>query len=324
MLIDDLINANQIANLGPDDCARFQARLRAATKFDLAPDFAASADALSAEFTNVAKAIPFCRLPFKSVWVEVAQNARPRFSAADIHVPVMQGRPKRVGFLIDAVDDRLSSFRAHQFWSFYEKDKLPNISELAMKFSPENMTDEYDTRLDSAEDGRILKIESSPEWLKAPKSIRARLHSVLGPEAPDFYTSWGEMYAKGEDEIAKLSYEVSIADWSGESMFLLAMLALLNTRNAHERLPIDVRKINDSRKKRGDPPLAEYSVVRMHRRIRDRVASRGTDASTSSALKWHMVMGHWKVRRTGIFFWHPYGRGSLKKGKVDKSYRVME
>src|SRR5262245_13005378 len=117
MLVDDLIAADFIDNLWSDPSrGRIQARLKLAVKFILAPDFAVVAENLATDFRALAGALPNIRLPFAEMWIEVAQNDRNYFSTAGIHLPALQRKPKRVGFLLTAEDKGLSVFRAHQFW----------------------------------------------------------------------------------------------------------------------------------------------------------------------------------------------------------------
>jgi hypothetical protein len=73
MLIDDLLSADVISNLDAEGARRFKRRLREAIKFELAADFSAAAEGLADNFTNLAKAIPFCKVPFKSCWFEASR-----------------------------------------------------------------------------------------------------------------------------------------------------------------------------------------------------------------------------------------------------------
>lgn len=320
MLIDDLING-PIINLPRADTMKFKNRLREAMKFELSPDFAAAAEALADNFTNVAKAIPFCRLPFKSCWIELVQNDRPRFSAADIHIPELQSKPKRIGFLLEATDEKLSAFRAHQFWSFPPEHNVPpNISELAMLYEPEKIKVDPDYK--DSDNRNYFKIESSPMWKKSTPEVRSMLTSVIRPDAPDFPTSWEMAQAEGEKEISKMSFEVSVTDWSGESVYVLAVLALLNTRNASVREQVSMSKINKKRAASGRYELQEYHVLKIHPRVKARMVQAGGGRGGSMELAHHIVRGHWKVRRTGVFWWHPFWRGDPEKGKVEKGYQV--
>jgi AraC-like DNA-binding protein len=77
-------------------------------KFVLGPEFAAAAGALSSDYTGLVKTFEHCRLPFERVWIELAHADRPEFSAAEMHAPDFQVRPRRVGFLLTATRPVLS------------------------------------------------------------------------------------------------------------------------------------------------------------------------------------------------------------------------
>jgi hypothetical protein len=323
MLIDDLLSADVISNLDAEGARRFKRRLREAIKFELAADFSAAAEGLADNFTNLAKAIPFCKVPFKSCWFEVAQMHRPRFNAAGIHLPGIQSRPKRVGFLVDTLDDTMSSFRAHQFWSFPEKTRPPNISEIAMGFHPDKMDEDIKWARDNnpRKVGKF-QIEVNPSWLKADPISKARLGSIIHPESPDFITSWFHAFQDGRPELAKTAYEINITDWSGEAVFLLAVIGMLNARNFHERAKVDVSKLNKRRSKYGEELLQEYYVLKVQSRIKERIRSVNIAAQEFKDLRHHIVIGHWKMRKTGIFYWHPHWRGDPRLGEVRKGYKL--
>lgn len=118
--------------------------------------------------------------------------------------------------------------------------------------------------------------------------------------------------------------EVGAVDWSGESMFILSTLALLNSVNTTEKQEVDLSKLNRSRVKRGVPPLETYHVLKIHTKLKQRMAQRDREEGETRDVSWHMVMGHFKVRKTGIFHWRPHARGDREHGVVTKDYEVTE
>lgn len=317
MLIDNLINTTHVENAAPDSLAHLQATLREAQKFELAPDFAAAAEELSVNFSTIAAAIPHCRLPYPLMWLEVAQQSRPRFSTAPMHAPEIQMIPSRVGFLLKAHDAQLSRFEAHQFWTL--KDYAhPHIAEMAMSFDPRR----YATAVPIANDAvpnRALffpEVTTSPGWLAADPLSRAQIAEVVQPAIP----RWTMIDPRKVSPIVeRMLYEVGIIDWSGESMFILAVLTLLNALNATQSTPTDHAKLNAARARAKKPALADYHVLTIHPRLKRHVEGDAA-AHGHRELRAHLVRGHFKVRRSGIFFWRPFARG---KGKlVEKGYKV--
>lgn len=317
MLIDELLAAPTIDNVLEPYRNKICQRLKAAQRFEIAPDFAAAADALSVDFNACANAIPFCRLPFKSMWIEVAQQTRPRFASSDIHLPGMQHIPKRVGFLLDVLDKNHKTFKAHQFWSFPDRDTKV-MSELGMEFHPENMKEDHSAAY--SDDGLVIKyvrIDSSEMWKKSSIKTRSVLISVIRPCPNDYPTS---SVAYLRDDELEMALEIATVDWSGESMFLLATLALLNTVNAHERVEgPDLSMLNKARSRRGARELLSYHVLKISPRLKAKL--RALIKSTGeSDMPAHFVRGHFKARKTGIFFWHPFWRGKSSVGVVEKDY----
>lgn len=105
-------------------------------------------------------------------------------------------------------------------------------------------------------------------------------------------------------------------------MFLLAVLALLNTVNTTEQSEVKLTKLNKHRVCQGKKPLQEYHILSISSRLKAKLKINESDREHRD-LRYHLVRGHWKVRKTGIYFWHPHSRGNPEKGKIDKDYRLV-
>jgi hypothetical protein len=104
-------------------------------------------------------------------------------------------------------------------------------------------------------------------------------------------------------------------DWIGEPGFLIAALALMNSRNASETVLTEPH--NKPRKSAGKPLLFSYRLVCIPQRYQARHLVVGDDPAQ---LRAHFVRGHFKVRKTGVFFWSAYQRGDPALGFVHKEY----
>jgi len=100
------------------------------------------------------------------------------------------------------------------------------------------------------------------------------------------------------------------------------MLALLNSRNCVSIDKAEVSTGNKLRRLRGKPPLLSHSTVNIHLNKRD---ARASEAMSPAEVRLHMVRGHFKVRKSGVFFWRPHLRGDADFGEVvhDK-YAVVQ
>ena len=325
MLIDTLLRT-RIENVVDSGMPPLRYALARATKFELGSDFAAAADALSNDFTAVEKALPFCRLPFPLTWIEVAQQHRPHFARAPTHMPAVQRAPLRVGFLLHATNEELSEFDAFQFWELREMPGRGQASHLSMHYDPKMLMPKYpDEGILGNQPNEYIFVDPgvAPGWSKASLHVRARLVACVQPgTAPYIDPVLGAAIALADTTPqGRYIFEAGVCDWSGESMFVLAALALMNTVNVTEVKRVDKTKLNARRAKERKPPFAEHSVLTIHPRIREHMVGK-PDAHGHRELTGHLVRGHFKVRRTGVFFWHPHARGKRKEEATPKTYHV--
>ena len=308
-------------------------RIKSAQKYVLAPQFAAVADELSNDFTGLVKAFPFCRLPYPETWFEVVHTDRPKFAGSTTHSETLQAAPSRIGFLCSATRDDMSAWKAHLFWNFLEVKNLGCCGAgMAIQL---DMLQELDdlTESDIADNPPPYdptffgEITAHPGWVHSKNSIRLALHnhtSIVFPDygAPDLgVDNVALLGPNGLADFGKLYVQLARSDWAGEIAFLLATIGLINARNAVEKVPVNQVKLNRARVKRGQTPLLDHHVLKIHVRQERRVA-RETGDSSNIKLRGHFVAGHFKARKSGVYFWRPFARGDFTKGTVFKSYQV--
>jgi hypothetical protein len=162
---------------------------------------------------------------------------------------------------------------------------------------------------DGAFAGRIfISIEQAmrpgASWITAPVDVR------YDPHTASFDTAYRhrEIYAAGRD---------ALAWWRGEPRYLTAVLELLQSKNATEVALVDLSQLNRQRARRNNSLLFSYHLVSIPARYRQRHIA---DGSSGQGIRAHYVRGHFKVRRTGIFFWSAYQRGNPALGRVHKDY----
>jgi hypothetical protein len=115
----------------------------------------------------------------------------------------------------------------------------------------------------------------------------------------------------------------AMADVTDEMGHILATLILMNSKNCLEFKNVEPPpKLNKARRKQGKLELLPYSTVEIklnQAATRAAVQGRGDEAH----MRRHLVRGHFKVRATGIFWWHHFMRGDEQAGTVEhKKYRV--
>lgn len=254
---------------------------------------------------EVRAALPFCRLPFPTVWIEIAQADR----AAFCRLPVTEGlyQPVRVGVLCEQAGDDPGEFYASLIWSFSPADTSRQFMQ-----SPVNMSSGAlyvnanlpHTYRDKGDTGPGLDEPFTAEPIIS-RYFRAFLEEV-STEQPDLL----ETFKAGINN-----------DWQGEIWFWLAALAMLNARNGARSIPRPVAPaLAKARRKAGKPALMDYHELTI--RLTPGEARERRASGPRSAQHAHVVRGHFKVRKTGIYWWSPHIRGELTGGFTGKHYKV--
>ncbi len=336
MLADQIVNEGLAEDLF-ENMPPVLASIKRATKYVLAPQFAAVADALSEDYTGLIRVFKFCRLPYREVWFEVGHLDRPQFAASDLQAPVLQSKPSRVGFLCRATRDDLSAWRTHLFWRVHNRmlDKAGNnAAGIAIDFDMTHPlttyketgggVKSYEASMDEFSKQYIKFDKDHPGWASASESVKLMMLNHTAPAIPDYGVPRIPVEILSVQErqrFLNLYANLARSDWAGEAGYLLAVIGLLNARNAIETEAVSIAKLNKARQKRGDPPIMQHHLLKIAPRQEQRVA-RESHTGSGITMRGHFVSGHWKIRKTGIYFWRPFPRGDFKKGKVTKDYLV--
>lgn len=86
-------------------------------------------------------------------------------------------------------------------------------------------------------------------------------------------------------------------------------MVMLNAKAAAITRKDDFTKLNRQRTAAKKPPLKEFIVTRLN--LSRGTANRGAALGLSrEAARKHLVRGQFKVRKTGIYWWSPFPRGT--------------
>jgi hypothetical protein len=119
----------------------------------------------------------------------------------------------------------------------------------------------------------------------------------------------------------RLSREQARSFWAGDTRYLCAVLALLHSRNASETSLVEFAKLNQRRERQGKSMLFSYHLVGIPSRYKRRNIADDHEPS-GIELRAHFVRGHFKIRRTGVFFWNAFQRGNPALGFMHKDYEL--
>jgi hypothetical protein len=301
MLIDDLLSnpmltemaeANKSTKVVSDMCGR----MSKATKFVLDRQFAMAADEVSNNIAALDKILPLCRLPFRECWFELAQSDRLSFrlalpSEAELGV-------KRVGFFLSETD-QVGSWSAMSFWSW--ADGVPQSWARLPGLSPSTINLDLGR---AAEGFHHAGSFGKAEWCAPETTIQQAING-----------STNLCLRRGDR-----------TNWlTGEPAFIVAMLALLNSRNVVEvSAPEDFTRKNKSRIHSGKHPLFGYRLVVIADHHKRRYLSDGDGSSDIRRVRGHFMRGHFKVRKSGVFWWSACQRGNPALGFVHKDYILTQ
>jgi hypothetical protein len=284
-------------------------RIRAAQKFSLSKEFATAADGLVDNYLELYKVAQYCRLPYPATWIEWLHDDRPHWDSKGPHKarPVDPSRhqtsPQRVALLLEQQGDFAGKWKAHLFWS--SKDIPTKVTGIESRNNGSLAAVMMD----------ISKILQKAEDYNPEDGLDAALG---GQVVADF--GMGLLSALPVDIVKRLG-EYASEDWGGEIRFMVAVLGLLNTRNVVEIEAVDKTAHNKKRKKQKKPALFSHKILKVRRQLL--VRSGGTsDSGDHRNLRRHFVMGHFKHRKTGLFYWSFHMRGKLEHGAVEKDYEV--
>jgi hypothetical protein len=264
-----------------------------AQKFILTKDFSIAADGLVDNLPELEKIVPYCRLPFPLMWVEWLHDDRPHwdvtgpYTARPIDKSRHQSAPSRIAFLLEQRGDNPTKWKAHLFWS--------------LKELPEGGVSIYNGSF------AALGMDAT----KGLDYISEFLHADFGMKLVS------SLSMKEAEKIA----EYALEDWGGEMRFMIALLGLLNARNVVETETVNKDKHNVKRMKQGKLPLFSHKLLKIRPQIYVHDA-RNMAASQNRDMRFHFVTGHFKHRKSGLFWWSMHARGSVKQGVIDKDYVV--
>lgn len=324
-----------------DEAVRdIRARVRRATPFVLDGDAVAMAChvALSRP-SSILSALPWVRLPYPATFIEWStQDARR--AMAELGSPLKE-RPRtiseveRVGFLLSQSGDPDPTIRieyvhrdrseehnltvcdaAPVLFSFVPPVDLPDAADAE---TVEAMREKWPTDAKGPMREWFRLVRDDPHELAASMAINDCLSWKPHPDFARLAVALAQTMGRAETETIE-------ADQAREAEFhiltvLIPALILLNARNAVSVETVEApEKLNRKRAAMGKPPLLGHRLVRIRLEGARYRAAQADGAAGGPSARGTMVRGHFKVRRSGIFWWSPHPRRGF--GAVTHGYEV--
>lgn len=282
MLADDILASPHMRQAAGKAFVDLDRYIHEAHRFDLAPSFIEAAAAIAWQNDEtLARGLPVCRLPYEGCWVELSTGPVRHHMPPDANVD-------RIGFLLHHRRDDMSAFDAHMFFRLNGGVTTSGVSMMVDAGAGDSLT--VKPIGDSVIDSRMAAYANpfNVEWLRVLRSPSSGLSS--------------------REYLAR-----SVHDWGG-CRLLIAVLALLNSKNTTTIVPAAKQKMRRREKK----PLLSYSICKID--LKRRLSP--NPSSDHCPTRAHFVRGHFKVRSSGVYWWSPFIRGDKSLGFVSKSYQV--
>lgn len=146
------------------------------------------------------------------------------------------------------------------------------------------------------------------------------------PHAHGFFAWCAEMTMQSEQLLTTFLTDVVRGSWEpdieGEAPFAETVIAMMNSRNAIETRSVDLAGLNRARAKRGRSLFLPYRTTHLRLSQAQTRAFRAGLLSREDAGR-HRVRGHFKIRKTGIYWWSPFFRGDPTRATTRREYEVQ-
>lgn len=305
----------------------FANALQGAVPFEITEDVGRIATAIKHSDAKKLRSIHnHCRVPFQKIWIEWVGTSH-NFGEAEYFVEdgpeedinFNQPKPDRCGVLVEADGENYG--RAMMTFAWSHPNAGFNVSPVSFVF-----------------DWTGGQVEGIPKMARAtPEEMRAWFpkyrkdsdedliaidgHSNIGinPHMAEWWTL--VIRSMTPDQIRPM-WRQFMADIKGEGGFAEGVIAAINSRNlVSVSDPDDMTRINKARRKLRRPPLLAFRTVRLSL---SRSVERKRSDGAGAPMPLHMVRGHFKVRKSGIYWWAPFWRGDASVGVISKRrYEVV-
>jgi len=125
---------------------------------------------------------------------------------------------------------------------------------------------------------------------------------------------------KWEDILPSLEKNPLLCNIVGSTIHLAcSVFRLINCKNVLLNKINPPEKLNKNRIKNGKLPLVSYHEIVLKN---SKKQFKPTEGDIGYHNRIHLCRGHYKERKSGIYWWSQHIRGKNKEGKIEKSYTV--
>jgi hypothetical protein len=284
-----------------------------AEKYELHEDVRlACVSVTSSRPSSLLSALAFVRLPYRQCWIEWTWPAGE--TLAQLACP----RPVRIGCLVCAGSQSQGSLHVALDWQpgGPPEQRAPYLIPYVALYDWSAEINLSPTELRQLGAGlQVQREQALPYlddcWPDAPNAVqREALRTLAGrmmivPDHVGPCAGWWRHATHAPEAELRMMGVIDHA-W----VLTTAAIALLNARGAVRDEREDLAPLNRKRQRKGRPALQEFHRTYLYvPQIGGRSNGAQASAEQRAAMRRHFVSGHYKVRKTGIYWWSPFLRG---------------
>nr|WP_250808093.1 hypothetical protein [Neorhizobium tomejilense] len=274
--------------------------------------------------SSIVQALQFVRLPAPKVWIEYSNIAvRDAFAKAGNENTWIEGSVfiERTGLLLTQRDELIEMEAIAQF---KREDNSRVIELLSAKCAfdtsastARNLSHAGPRKIDHEATGQAKRyydlLSRDEKESAANADLRTRFSSELHPDYEAVIPQVGMAH------MAKMMAGHANDIYRMFTTQILPGLILINCRNAVEQEAIPAPlKLNKARRAKGRTEIGPYKLIKL--KLRDKVQRRYEEyGGTKRQIAGGLVIGHFKVRKTGVYWWSPF----VRQPGVVKDYRTV-
>lgn len=298
--------------------------------------------------SSVVSALSYARLPYPAVWIErpILSKVDPNDIAETLdgqNFQISVPRPTQRGgvLLLDAFNHEsvpLSSAIATWAWSF--PGNVVGVAPMSVFFDwyqPLKAAQHLGVATTRELNRLFHRYLSDKQEIKAAEELGTHHLFMPCPLAAKLWEAFDFPVKENQDTDRKAHYQVDwsrftdtqkklhdsiLDDLAGEDSLVTGFLLMLNSPNSLVKEREDLRQLNKARQKKHKPPLQSGFIKTQLRIPRSMRYLSGNSEVERAQARLHMVRGHFKVRKTGVFWWTPHPRGKGHPEVKRESYSV--
>lgn len=294
-----------------------------AERFVLRRDAVLTIHSISAiSMSRITPALQICRMPFPKMWVEfVYQDREDYYQMANVALNNLAtaSSPSRLGFYLEQTDDTGRVIDCTIVWRHLKDRNVGGESIVIGGFSIKidttpgvQITDEVRANFARAmanptaleKEFSLARAFDDPIDREAALELETRISMQCATYMLPFWVFMTRHHPEEMEELRKHAVFDCLQEWR----FIIGLLTVINSRNVvNYSDPITYEKLNKQRAKKDLPLMHNHREIRL---ALSRVQRNRTGSGEHIDVKAHTVMGHWKLRRSGLFWWSPHIRGS--------------